>query len=156
LTLADRLDEIAPNYWPTDYVRAQSQYGLGNFSLALQFANQQISKRPSMLDAYKIKVLSLAKLDSCNQMERLKDSLLADTPELIRECKSYLQPIPDKSAGAGGLKGRVTAAMSGILSRLHRHDEARSISRHKLEDKINNLRCIKEAACLSQKPKQPQ
>ncbi|MDD5673835.1 MAG: O-antigen ligase family protein, partial [Chitinivibrionales bacterium] len=146
LSLADRLDAIAPYFWPTDFVRAYSWYGLGDYGNSLRYANQQIAKKPTMLDSYKIKVRDYAMLDSCKKMESLKDSLLIGMPKLERAYEGYLKSPSQAGLNSNGLLGRVTFAI-GAKSIEHNNGFYRHQVMHLLYERLENLRIIKETTC---------
>ena len=84
--VADRLEKTAPNYRPTNFLRACSAFGKEDYPSALSYVNEEIQRNTSYMDAYELKVRILSVLGKCEDMRHLKDSLLVP----LKNCENAM------------------------------------------------------------------
>jgi len=147
--VADHLEKTAPNYRPTNFLRACAAFGKEDYVTALSYVNEEITRNPNYMDAYELKVNTLSKLGRCDEMGHLKDSLLIP----LKNCKDRIMWYDTVSAST--LKasyieetGMVRAFLGGdYLKRAYRRYI--QLSRNKTEkwywqlQNISNIRCEK-------------
>ena len=147
--VADHLEKTAPNYRPTNFLRACAAFGKEDYVTALSYVNEEIARNPNYMDAYELKVNALSRLGNCKEMEHLKDSLLIP----LKNCKDRIMWYDTVSAST--LKasyieetGMVRAFLGGdYLERAYRRYI--HLSRNKTEkwyrqlQNILNIRCEK-------------
>jgi hypothetical protein len=73
--VADRLEQTAPNYRPTDFLKGLCALGQNRPVEALDFANLEIAQNPNCTDAYELKMNALERLGRCRELSHLRDSL---------------------------------------------------------------------------------
>ncbi len=82
LKTVEHLDSVAPSYRPTNFVRGLIHFRLGNPEMALAYARKAVSRIPNHVEAQRVRALSLAALERCNQLQGLQDSLRPSATEL--------------------------------------------------------------------------
>jgi O-antigen ligase len=112
--LIDRLEQTAPHYRPTSFLKGLCATEQGRNADALSYANEEIRKNPNCLDPSELKVKALAGLGICVESSHLKDSLcepLKDEIAFIRRgdttssstlTKNYLDQTGKIRAWMGG------------------------------------------------------
>jgi tetratricopeptide (TPR) repeat protein len=114
LIVADRVDAIAPDLHPTDYVRAQVHFNQGRLDSALFYVNRQIGSVPRYRDSYELKTRILSKLGRCEEMRHCRDGFTAeisiykqdlmffDTVSSVKMRKDYMESVGGFRAFIGG------------------------------------------------------
>jgi O-antigen ligase len=145
--VADRLEKTAPNYRPTNFLRACSAFGKEDYPSALSYVNEEIQRNTGYMDAYELKVRTLSVLGKCGEMGHLKDSLLIP----LKNCKdrtTWYDTVSAITLKSQYLKetGKVRAFLGGdCLKRAYRRYSA--LCRIKAEKSFRQLQNISNIQC---------
>ncbi len=86
MQVADLLDQTAPHYRPTSFVKGLCALRQERNADALMYANEEIRKNPNYIESYELKMNALSRLGKCREFSRLRDSLCIG----LREEKDFL------------------------------------------------------------------
>jgi tetratricopeptide (TPR) repeat protein len=75
-SIAEKLEQTAPHYRPTNLIKGYSAFEQQQYSAALQYADREIKKNPNLHKAYTLKLRALKNMNLCDEMVHLRDSIV--------------------------------------------------------------------------------
>lgn len=141
LELAKHLENVAPDFRPTRFVEGYVAFQRKDYERALSMAKETL-RRSKYLDARHLQMVSLSKLERCEEADRIRDSLRVESRQLqqsllrskeqtreefLAAYRRNVGPIRRLVGGSALLDRHKKLARGRILERASRYEQLRRI-----------------------------